>query len=90
MMPETAIRFTKVAKSDPAHLDNPVATRIVKRIQWLGHHLDDTVLLPLTGPWQSFYKLRVGDYRVLYRLEREVQTTTIIIEFVRHRREVYK
>ena len=50
----------------------------------------DTVLLPLTGPWQSFYKLRVGDYRVLYRLEREVQTTTIIIEFVRHRREVYK
>ena len=51
MMPETAIRFTKVAKSDPAHLDNPVATPIIKRIQWLGDHLDDTVLLPLTGPW---------------------------------------
>ena len=40
--------------------------------------------------WQSFYKLRVGDYRVIYRIEREVQATTIFIEFIRHRREVYK
>ncbi len=90
MMPVAAIRFTKGAKSDLSRLDQAVAIRIVKRIQWLGEHLDDTALLPLTGPWQSFYKLRVGDYRVLYRIEREAQTPTIIIEFVRHRREVYQ
>jgi mRNA interferase RelE/StbE len=89
-MTAAAIRFTKSAKSDLARLDKPVATRIVKRIQWLGDHLDDTVPLPLTGPWQSFYKLRAGDYRVLYRLEHEREATTIVIEFVRHRREVYK
>ena len=90
MMPATAIRFTKGAKSDLARLDKVMATRIVKRIQWLGDHLDDTVLLPLTGPWQSFYKLRVGDYRVLYRIERDVENATMVIEFVRHRREIYK
>ncbi len=89
-MSATAIRFTKGAKSDLARLDKAVAMRIVKRTQWLGEHLDDTVLLPLTGPWQSFYKLRVGDYRVLYRLEPEAEVTTIVVEFVRHRREVYK
>ena len=89
-MSSTAIRFTKGAKSDLARLDKAVANRIIKRIQWLGDHLDDTVPLPLTGQWQSFYKLRVGDYRVIYRIEREVQATTIFIEFIRHRREVYK
>lgn len=89
-MPAIAIRFTKGAKSDLARLDKAVADRIVKRIQWLGDHLDETVLLPLTGPWQSFYKLRVGDYRVIYRIESEVQASTIFIEFIRHRREVYK
>lgn len=89
-MPATTIRLTKGAKSDLARLDKAVAGRIVKRIQWLGDHLDDTVLLPLTGPWPSFYKLRVGDYRVLYRLEHEGEITTIVVEFVRHRREVHK
>lgn len=70
-MSSTAIRFTKGAKSDLARLDKAVANRIIKRIQWLGDHLDDTVPLPLAGQWQSFYKLRVGDYRVIYRIERE-------------------
>jgi len=45
-MSATAIRFTKGAKSDLARLDKAVAMRIVKRTQWLGEHLDDTVLLP--------------------------------------------
>ncbi|MBK7218950.1 MAG: type II toxin-antitoxin system RelE/ParE family toxin [Candidatus Promineofilum sp.] len=44
----------------------------------------------MTGQWQSFYKLRAGDYRVLYRLEQNAEVTTLVIEFVRHRREVYK
>ena len=89
-MPVTAIRFTKSAKSDLARLDKAMAQRIIKRIQWLGDHWDDTVLLPLTGRWQSFYKLRVGDYRVLYRLEHDAEAITLVIEFVRHRREIYK
>ena len=89
-MPATPIRFTKSAKSDLARLDKAMAQRIIKRIQWLGDHLDDTVLLALNGQRQSFYKLRAGDYRVLYRLEQNAEVTTLVIEFVRHRREVYK
>ncbi|WP_374689445.1 type II toxin-antitoxin system RelE/ParE family toxin [Promineifilum sp.] len=33
--------------------------------------------------------MRVGDYRVLYRIERQ-EVASIVVEFVRHRREVYK
>ncbi|WP_230400971.1 type II toxin-antitoxin system RelE/ParE family toxin [Microcystis aeruginosa] len=41
--------------------------------------------LPLTREWSGFYKLRVGDYRVIYEFDRE---SRIIIR-VGHRSEVY-
>ena len=34
------------------------------------------------------FKLRVGDYRILYTYDRE--KPEIVVHFVRHRREVYK
>jgi len=42
----------------------------------------------LTGQWQGVFKLRVGDYRVLYACKRAKQK--IVVHFIRHRREVYK
>nr|WP_232023874.1 type II toxin-antitoxin system RelE/ParE family toxin [Microcystis viridis] len=41
--------------------------------------------LPLTREWSGFYKLRVGDYRVIYEFDRESR----IIIIVGHRSEVY-
>ncbi|WP_320073095.1 type II toxin-antitoxin system RelE/ParE family toxin [Nostoc sp. MG11] len=43
--------------------------------------------LPLTGEWSGFYKLRVGDYRVIY--EFEIESQLIIITKVGHRSEIY-
>ncbi|WP_233467234.1 type II toxin-antitoxin system RelE family toxin [Dolichospermum flos-aquae] len=43
--------------------------------------------LSLTGQWSGFYKLRVGDYRVIYELDIEEQL--IIIIRIGHRREIY-
>jgi len=42
----------------------------------------------LTGQWAGMYKLRVGDYRVVYDVSHERELITVYI--VRHRREVYK
>ncbi|MBW7849541.1 MAG: type II toxin-antitoxin system RelE/ParE family toxin [Rhodospirillales bacterium] len=41
----------------------------------------------LTG--SSFYRLRVGDYRVIFSLDAEVATVMTVIR-VRHRREAYE
>ncbi len=84
------VLVTKEAKADLAKLDRAVATRVVQRIRWLAENLDNTTLLPLHGAWQGYYKLRVGDYRVIYRLEPQAPAAQIVIEYVRHRREVYK
>jgi mRNA interferase RelE/StbE len=43
---------------------------------------------PLTGQYAGQYKIRVGDYRVLYRFDRAAKTVTILK--IRHRREVYE
>lgn len=43
---------------------------------------------PLVKQWKNHHRLRVGDYRVIYRIQEEI-VTVLVIE-VDHRKEVYK
>ena len=61
--------------------------RILNKIQWLSLNFEQITPLSLTGQWSGFYKLRVGDYRVIYELDIEEQL--IIIIRIGHRREIY-
>ncbi|MBP7960628.1 MAG: type II toxin-antitoxin system RelE/ParE family toxin [Caldilineaceae bacterium] len=80
--------FTPTAEDDLARLNKPVAQRVFSKIRWLADNFQTLTPLPLTGQWEGVYKLRVGDYRVLYTFD--TSQTSITIHFVRHRREVYK
>ena len=82
------VEFTATAQSDLARLDKPMAQRVLKKLRWLAENFEAITPEALTGQWQGVFKLRVGDYRVLYTCDREKQT--IVVRFVRHRREVYK
>lgn len=62
------IRILRAALRELERLDKPVGRRIVRRIRWLAENLDTVRLEPLTGDLAGFYKLRVGDYRVIYEL----------------------
>ena len=42
---------------------------------------------PLQYSFKGHRRLRVGDYRVVYRIE--VETNTVIIVAIKHRRDVY-
>lgn len=83
------IEFTDTAASDLASLDKPIAQRILKKIQWLSKNLDYINPEPLTGEFQGAYKLRVGDYRVVYAFERG-KLSVIIVHLIGHRSEIYK
>lgn len=72
------------AESDLESLDRLVARRIVRRVGWLAEHLDDINPNLLSGRLSGFFKLRVGDYRVIYRVIK------IVIHRVGHQREVYR
>jgi mRNA interferase RelE/StbE len=82
------IRILDAATRELARLDKPTGRRVVERIKWLAANLDDLNPYTLTGDLAGFYKLRVGDYRVLYEILQDEQT--LVIHKIGHRREIYR
>ena len=82
------VDFTPAAERDLSRLDVSVARRVLKRLRWLAENVETISPEALRGPWRGVFKLRVGDYRVIYTYDRAERK--IIVHFVRHRRRVYK
>jgi len=82
------IRILQAASRDLERLDKPTGRRIVQRIRWLAANLDVIRLEALTGDLAGLYKLRVGDYRVIYEVLWDEET--IVIHAIGHRREIYR
>jgi len=79
------IEWAKDALDDLQKIDKPVVKRILKKISWFSQHFDDITPEPLSGELVGTFKLRIGDWRVIYTIENDV----ITIQAVGHRREVY-
>lgn len=82
------IRLLDAAAKELSKLDRPVASTVVRRLRWLAGRIDQIDPEPLHGNLSDFYKLRVGDYRVIYEIVRE--ETTILVHAVGHRSKVYR
>ena len=82
------VEFTSNAEADLARLEASVAQRVLNRLRWLAENFEAIRTEALTGQFSGVFKLRVGDYRVLYLCDRREQK--IIVQFVRHRRAVYE
>jgi mRNA interferase RelE/StbE len=82
------VNFTPEAEDDLARLTKPITQQIFIKVRWLAENFELVTPEPLTGQWQGFFKLRVGDYRVVYTFSQAEQH--IIVHLVKHRREVYK
>ncbi|PSB15796.1 type II toxin-antitoxin system RelE/ParE family toxin [Phormidesmis priestleyi ULC007] len=81
------VEFEPEAISDLGALDQTIRERIISKIDWLAKNFDQLKPQSLTGDLSDFFKLRVGDYRVLYDFSREDKVIAVIR--VKHRREVY-
>ena len=60
------VEFTPEAQNDLSRLSKNIAQQVLKKIRWLMENFAAITPEPLTGQWQGTYKLRVGDYRVVY------------------------
>ena len=83
-----SVRILDAAEKELARLDKPVGRRVVERINWLAANLDETGAEALTASLAGFYKLRVGDYRVLYEVLHGERL--IVIHVIGHRRDIYR
>ena len=78
------LQFKPKAEKDLAKLSRDNAARIIEKLEVLQSGLKGDVKR-LTN-FSPEYRLRVGDYRVLF----EVEGTDIIVYRVIHRREAYR
>ena len=82
------VRILKDATRELERLDKSIGQRVVQRINWLAENFDKIRPLPLKGPLAGLYKLREGDYRIIYQpLQKE---KTIFVHSIGHRRNVYR
>ncbi len=77
--------LSPAAEKDFANLEAALKQRIVEKLSWF---LENDVLPEtLEGNFERFYKLRVGDYRIVYDFELD---TVIRVRLIAHRSRVYK
>jgi len=81
------VEFKPGVEKDLQKLPKRVVVRVVKRIESLAADPRPHQTTKLSGA-ERLYRLRVGDYRIIYEVETE--TKRVLVHFVRHRREAYR
>jgi len=83
-----SIRLLKGAVEELARLDRATGRRMMERLHWLAANAAAIRPEPLKGGLRGLYKLREGDYRIIYELL--PQQRLILVHCIGHRREVYR
>lgn len=80
------LQLISKAQKELDRIDDRTALRISQKIYQLKSDPYGQSSQKLAGG--KGYRIRIGDYRVIYRIDKELQS--IIIVKIRHRREVYR
>lgn len=79
--------FTPDADRDLKALSAPIIIRILNKLVWLKNNFDLLKPVPLHGSFSGSYKLKVGDWRIVYRTD--FSEKVIIVVMIDHRSKVY-
>ena len=83
-----SLEYTDTAESDLSRLDPGITRRILTAIHRMVENAGVVRHRQLTGPYSGQYRLRAGDYRVLYQIDRRNRSITVLA--VLHRSEAYR
>jgi len=75
------------AEEELKQLPKEIAKRLRDKAVRIAENAEVLTHKGMTGNWSGHYKERVGDYRLIYQMDKEAQRITIIK--VGHRRDVY-
>ena len=80
--------LSKEAEQHLSNLDEKIRLRVLEKILWLKNNFDIINPIPLTNKWSDHFKLRIGDYRIIYKVDWEKDK--LIIMVIGHRSKIYK
>ena len=79
---------TREAEADLSHLGSDIRHRVLQKIKWLQDNFEIITPLPLGGQWRGFFKLRVGDWRVVYQIL--IENQELVVHYIDRRDKIYK
>jgi len=82
-----SLSYRPSVEKDLQSIPRPFVARIIARIERLPSDPFPTQSAKLQGA-ERLYRLRVGDFRIVYEVDSDTQH--IVVQYVRHRREVYR
>ncbi len=81
------VNFQSSVEKDLRKLSSENCDRLLTRIEELANDPLPVQSIRLKGT-EGLYRIRVGDYRIIYEVD--LPAKIILIHYVRHRREVYR
>ncbi len=86
-MASYSVELKPSVHKDFRRLPKSVVQRAMRRIEELGENPFPQGVEKLEGA-QQLYRLRLGNYRIVYEVDTRARRITVI--YIRHRREVYR
>ena len=82
------IKILPSAQKELSSLSKAIQVRIGRKIDSLQTNPTPQGVKLLKGKDREAYRIRVGDYRILYQIQKEM--LTILVIKIGHRKEVYR
>lgn len=82
------IKITREAETDFSCLDSLIQNRVTRKIYWLRDNFENVIPMPLSEAWRDYFKLRVGDWRIIYQPDYSLKS--LIIYRIERRDKIYK
>ena len=86
-MPKFEIILKPSVEKDLRKLPANVVRKLFEAVEYLAESPCTPPDIKLTGTERT-WRHRIGDYRIIYEID--LPTSTVIINYIRHRREVYR
>jgi len=86
-MARYAVMVARSARKELESLPSRVVERVLPRLDLLAHEPRPSGCRKLSGG-QNLWRLRVGDYRIVYSVDDRQQVVDIVA--VRHRKDAYR
>ena len=82
-----SLKFLNSAKKEFSKLDKNIQKLIKEKLLILSNNPDELNIKPLKGEYKGKFRLRVNDYRIIYKIEDD--KIMIVVIRIAHRKEVY-
>lgn len=82
--------YSKNSVRDLKKIDKKIAQRIVKKLDFFSKQTDiGSFSKKLVGFENNKYRFRVGDYRIIFKIDAKGNIQILLILNIKHRKDVY-